>query len=67
MFRSRSIGKIIPMAEKTDYRPVAEKTGETEKRRKRRKWGAFLAGAHLFWVYALILGAILAMLSVVLR
>jgi hypothetical protein len=29
--------------------------------------GAFLAGAHLFWVYALIPGAILAMLYFVLR
>jgi hypothetical protein len=29
--------------------------------------GAFLAGAHLFWVHALILGVILAMLYVVLR
>jgi hypothetical protein len=34
------------MAEKTDYSPVVEETGDAEKRRERRKWGAFLAGAH---------------------
>jgi hypothetical protein len=53
--------------EKTDYSPVVEGTGEAEKRRERRKWGAFLAGAHLFWIYALILGAILVVLYLVLR
>jgi hypothetical protein len=53
--------------EKTDYSPVVEETGEAEKRRERRKWGAFLAGAHLVWIYALILGAILALPYVVLR
>jgi cell division septal protein FtsQ len=51
--------------EKTDYSPVVEETGDAEKRRERRKWGAFLAGAHLFWVYALILGVILAILYIV--
>jgi hypothetical protein len=29
--------------------------------------GAFLAGAHVFWIYALILGVILAILYVVFR
>jgi hypothetical protein len=55
------------MVEKrTDYSPFVEEIGEAEERRGRRKWGAFLAGAHLFWIYALILGAILALLYVVL-
>ena len=53
--------------EKTDYSPVVEETGEAEKRRDRRKWGAFLAGAHVFWIYALILGVLLALLYLVLR
>jgi len=55
------------MAEKTDYSPVVEETGEAEKRRERRKWAAFFAGAHLFWIYALILGVVLAILYVVFR
>src|SRR5919108_2055401 len=50
----RDPGNRISMAEKTDYSPVVDETGEAEKRRERRKWGAFLAGAHLFWIYALI-------------
>jgi hypothetical protein len=55
------------MVEKrTDYSPFVEEIGEAEERRERRQWGAFLAGAHLFWIYALILGAILALLDVVL-
>jgi hypothetical protein len=53
--------------EKTDYSPVVEETGAAEKRRERRKWGAFLAGAHLFWIYAVILGVILAILYAVFR
>ena len=55
------------MAERSDYSPVVEETGEAEKRRERRKWGAFLAGASLFWIYATIFGAILAVLYLVLR
>jgi hypothetical protein len=55
------------MVEKrTDYSPFVEERGEAEERRERRQWGAFLAGAQLFWIYALILGAILALLYVVL-
>jgi hypothetical protein len=55
------------VGEKTDYSPVVEETGEAEKRRQRRKWGAFFTGAHVFWIYAVIVGAILAVLYVVLR
>ena len=47
------------MADKTDYSPVVEETGDAEKRRERRKWGAFLIGAHAFWIYALIVAAII--------
>ena len=57
----------LMVEEKTDYSPVVEETGAAEKRRERRKWGAFLAGAHLFWIYALVLGMILAILYVIFR
>jgi hypothetical protein len=46
------------VTEKTDYSPVVEETGDAEKRRERRKWEAFLWGAHAFWVYALVLAGI---------
>jgi hypothetical protein len=36
-----------------------EESGEAEKRRERRKWGALLAGAHVFWIYAAILAGII--------
>jgi hypothetical protein len=55
------------MAEKTDYSPVVDGSGEAEKRRERRKWGALLGGAHLFWIYALILAGIVVILYFVLR
>jgi hypothetical protein len=47
------------MAEKTDYSPVVEEAGEAEKRRERRKWWAVFGGAHVFWIYALILAGII--------
>jgi hypothetical protein len=47
------------MAEKTDYSPVVEAAGDAEKRRERRKWGALLTGAHVFWIYAAILAGII--------
>jgi hypothetical protein len=55
------------MAEKTDYSPVVEDAGEAEKRRARRKWGALLAGAHLFWIYAVVLAAIILLVVYVVR
>jgi hypothetical protein len=54
------------MGEKTDYSPVVEKAGEAEKRREMRKWGALLGGAHLFWLYALILAGVVLVLYFVL-
>jgi hypothetical protein len=53
--------------DKTDYSPVVEETGDAEKRRERRKWSAFLGGAHAFWIYAVILGAIVAIFYVLVR
>ena len=47
------------MTEKTDYSPVVDEAGEAEKRRERRKWHAFLWGAHAFWIYALVLAGII--------
>jgi hypothetical protein len=46
------------VTDKTDYSPVVEDTGDAEKRRERRKWEAFLSGAHTFWIYALVLAGI---------
>jgi hypothetical protein len=47
------------MTEKTDYSPVVDEAGEAEKSRERRKWGAVLGGAHVFWVYAVVLAGII--------
>jgi hypothetical protein len=55
------------MAEKTDYSPVVEEAGEAEKRRARRKWGALLGGAHLFWIYAVVLAAVILLVVYLVR
>jgi hypothetical protein len=47
------------MAEKTDYSPVVDEAGEAEKARERRKWAAVLGGAHVFWIYAVALAAVI--------
>ena len=47
------------MAEKTDYSPVIEETGDAEKRRERRRWSALLGAAHAFWIYAVILAGVI--------
>ena len=46
------------VAEKTDYSPVDERAGEAEKRRERRKFWAVFGGAHLFWLYAVLVAGI---------
>ena len=46
------------MSEKADYSPVVDEAGEAQKRRERRKWAAFFTGANAFWIYALVLAAI---------
>ena len=55
------------MPEKTDYSPVIEESGEAERRRERRKWEALLGGAHLFWIYAVVLAGIVVALYYVFR
>jgi hypothetical protein len=55
------------MPEKTAYSPVVEEAGEAEERRARRKWGALLGGAHLFWIYAVALAAIILLVVYVVR
>jgi hypothetical protein len=55
------------MANKTDYSPVVEEAGEAERRRERRKWWALLGGAHVFWIYAVILAGIVVGLYYVFR
>jgi hypothetical protein len=46
------------VSEKPDYSPVVEETGDADTRREERKWKAFLWGAHVFWIYALVLAGI---------
>jgi hypothetical protein len=55
------MGRTEAMAEKTDYSPVVEEAGDAEKRRERRKWWAVFGGAHVFWIYALILAGIIVL------
>ena len=52
-------GKRNPMAEKTDYSPVIEESGNAGERRERRKWRALAGGAHAFWIYVLLLAGII--------
>jgi hypothetical protein len=47
------------MAEKTDYSPVVEQAPEAEKRRERRLWAPFVAGAWSLLIYAAILAGII--------
>ncbi len=50
------------MPEKTDYSPVREPMPEPEKQRERRLTRAFVLGAHAFWIYALLLAALIVLL-----
>jgi hypothetical protein len=54
------------VAEKTDYSP-SSRGRRRRKHRQRRKWATLLGGAHLFWIYALILAGIVVLLYYVLR
>jgi hypothetical protein len=49
------------VAQKTDYSPVDEPAGEAEKRRERRKFWAVFGGAHIFWLYAIALAGVVAL------
>jgi hypothetical protein len=49
------------MAQKTDYSPVDEPAGEAAKRRERRKVWAVFGGAHIFWLYAIALAGVVAL------
>ena len=46
------------MPEKTDYSPVREPMPAPEQKRERRLARAFLLGAHGFWIYAVLLAAV---------
>jgi hypothetical protein len=46
------------VAQKTDYSPVEEPAGEAEKRRQRRKFWAIFGGAHIFWLYAVVVAGV---------
>ncbi len=47
--------------EKTDYSPVVEPAPPAEQRHERRQARAFLAGASSFWIYALVIAGIVAL------
>ena len=50
------------MAEdKTDYSPVVEPATPAEQRHERRQARAFLVGAWSFWLYALVIAGIVAL------
>ena len=50
------------MPEKTDYSPVREPMPGPEQRRERRLARAFVFGAHAFWIYAVLLAALIVLL-----
>ncbi|HSK14675.1 MAG TPA: hypothetical protein VK915_00765 [Gaiellaceae bacterium] len=50
------------MAEKTDYSPVRERAPAPEQKRERRLTKAFVLGAHAFWLYALVVAGVIALL-----
>jgi hypothetical protein len=45
----------------------SRKQARPKSARERRKWAALIGGAHLFWLYALVLAAIVLILYFVLR
>jgi hypothetical protein len=47
--------------DKTDYSPVVEPAPPAEQRHERRQARAFILGAHTFWLYALVLAGIVAL------
>jgi hypothetical protein len=49
------------MPEKTDYSPVREPAPGPERRRERRFARVFVLGAHAFWLYALVVAGIVAL------
>jgi hypothetical protein len=46
--------------DKTDYSPVVEPAPPAEQRHERRQARAFLAGVWSFWIYALVIAGIVA-------
>jgi hypothetical protein len=47
------------MAEKRDYSPVTEPSSDAESRRERRLFWTIFAGAHAFWLYAVLLAGVI--------
>jgi hypothetical protein len=47
--------------DKTDYSPVVEQAPPAEQRHERRQARAFLFGAWSFWLYALVIAGIVAL------
>jgi hypothetical protein len=47
--------------DKTDYSPVVDPAPPAEQRHERRQARAFLVGAWSFWIYALVIAGIVAL------
>ena len=47
--------------DKTDYSPVVDPAPPAEQRHERRQARAFLAGVWSFWIYALVIAGIVAL------
>jgi hypothetical protein len=61
-FRSRVEGNTATVADdKTDYSPVVDPAPPAEQRHERRQARAFLAGVWSFWIYALVIAGIVAL------
>ena len=51
-------GHAKAVAQKTDYSPVEEPAGEAERRRQRRKFWVVFDGAHILWLYAVVVAGV---------
>ena len=61
-FASRAEGKTGFVTEdKTDYSPVVEPAPPAEQQHERRQARAFLAGVWSFWLYALVIAGVVAL------
>jgi hypothetical protein len=62
VFHARNAGTGYDVADdKTDYSPVREPMPEAEQRHERRLARAFVFGAHAFWIYAVLLAAVIVL------
>ena len=56
-----SAGRLTSVSVKTDYSPVREPAPPAEQRHERRQARTFLLGAWTFWLYALAIAGVVAL------